>query len=109
MYHKIDEKYKALTVNVSIIQGSYIEGGYSKNINKTFKNCPVGYYMYFKEILARQMKGVKFKKRLYAIKHFILFGFLSKNKFNPRVIKDKLNKIIYIILYLPGIYKSKKF
>lgn len=109
MYHKMDEKYKLLTLNIAIMQGSYIADGYSKNINKTFKKYPVGYYMYFKEILSRKMQGVKFKKRLYAIKHFILFGYLTNNKFNSKVIKDKLNKFLYIILYLPGIYKSKKF
>lgn len=109
MYHKMDEKYKLLTINKSIIQGSYIDDGYSRNINKTFKKYPIGYYMYFKEILSRKMNGVKFKKRIYAIKHFILFGYLTKNKFNLTPIKDSFNKILYIILYLPGIYKSKKF
>ena len=109
MYHKMDEKYKLLTINIAIMQGSYIADGYSKNINKTFKKYPVGYYMYFKEILERKMQGVKFKKRLYAIKHFILFGYLTKNKFNSKIINDKFNKFLYAILYLPGIYKSKKF
>ncbi len=109
MYHKMDEKYKILPINKVIEQGSYIEDGYTKNINKTFKEAPFGYYMYFKEILEKDMKGVLFNKRLYVIKHFILFGYLTNSKFNDNFMKSKLNKFLYTVLYLPGIYKSKKF
>ena len=109
MYHKMDENYKLLAINKPIEQGSYIEDGYTKNINKTFKESPYGYYMYFKEILEKDMEGVIFKKRIYAIKHYILFGYLTKNKFDSSSIKDKINKVLYTILYIPGILKSKKF
>ena len=109
MYHKMDEKYKLLAINEVIEQGSYIEDGYTKNINKTFKESPYGYYMYFKELLQKDMKGVKISKRLYAIKHYILFGYLTKNTFNANLIKDRLNRFLYIILYLPGRIKSRKF
>ena len=109
MYHKMDEKYKLLAINEAIEQGSYIDDGYTKNINKTFKQAPYGYYMYFKEILTKDMKNVLLSKRLYIIKHYILFGYLTKNKFDDSVIKSKLNKFLYRILYLPGIIKSKKF
>ena len=109
MYHKMDEKYKIMLVNEAIEQGSYIEDGYTKNINKTFKSAPYGYYMYFKEILQKDMKGVIFSKRLYAIKHYILFSYLTNHKFNDSFIKSRLNKILYRILYLPGVLKSKKF
>ena len=109
MYHKMDEKYKLLAINEVIEQGSYIEDGYTKNINKTFKESPYGYYMYFKELLQKDMRGVMFSKRLYAIKHYILFSYLTKNKFNANLIKDRLNKFLYIMLYLPGKMKSKRF
>ena len=109
MYHKMDEKYKLLAINEVIEQGSYIEDGYTKNINKTFKESPYGYYMYFKELLKKDMRGVMFSKRLYTIKHYILFGYLTKNKFNVNVIKDGFNKFLYVILYLPGIMKSRRF
>ena len=109
MYHKMDEKYKLLAINEVIEQGSYIDDGYTKNINKTFKECPYGYYMYFKELLQKDMKGVKLSKRLYAIKHYILFSYLTKNKFNVNVIEDGFNKLLYIFLYLPGIMKSRRF
>lgn len=109
MYHKMDEKYKLLAINEVIEQGSYIEDGYTKNINKTFKESPFGYYMYFKELLQKDMRGVMFSKRLYAIKHYILFSYLTKNKFNANLIKDRLNRLLYIILYLPGRMKSRRF
>ena len=109
MYHKMDEKYKLFAINEVIEQGSYIEDGYTKNINKTFKESPYGYYMYFKELLQKDMRGIMFSKRLYAIKHYILFSYLTKNKFNAKLIKDRLNRLLYIILYLPGIMKSKKY
>ena len=109
MYHKMDEKHKVIAINEAIEQGSYIEDGYTKSILKTFKEYPFGYYMYFKELLQKQMKGVLFKKRIYIIKHFILFSYLTKNKYDDSFIKDKLNKVLYKILYIPGIYKSKKF
>ena len=109
MYHKMDEKYKVIPINEAIEQGSYIEDGYTKNITKIFKKYPYGYYMYFKELLQKEMNDVPLKKRLYVIKHYILFSYLTKNKFNDSFIKDGLNKFLYKILYLPGIYKSKKF
>lgn len=109
MYHKMDEKYKLLAINEVVEIGSYIEDGYTKNINKTFKENPYGYYMYFKELLQKNMKDVKFSKRLYVIKHYILFGYLTKNRFNVNLIKDRLNKLLYIILYFPGIMKSRRF
>ena len=109
MYHKMDEKYKVIAINDVVEQGSYIEGGYTKNISKTFKESPFGYYMYFKEILSRDMNGVLFSKRLYVIKHYILFSYLTNNKFDDSFMKDKLNKSLYRLLYVPGIMKSKKF
>ena len=109
MYHQMDEKYKIITFNEAVEQGSYIEDGYTKNISKTFKDSPFGYYMYFKEILSKDMRGVLFKKRLYVIKHYILFGYLTKNKFDDSFMKDKINRVLYKILYVPGIVKSKYF
>lgn len=109
MYHKMDEEYKVMTVNQAIEQGSYIDDGYTKNINKTFKECPYGYYMYFRELLQKEMKDVLWSKRLYIIKHYILFSYLTNNNFDDNFIKDKLNKFLYRILYLPGIIKSRKF
>ena len=109
MYHKIDEKYQMICVNKPIMKCEYQEKGYTKNISKQFKENPNGYYKYFQEILKKNMKGVTLKKRLYAIKHYILFSYLTKSKKNLKEIKNLINKIIYLILYIPGILKSKKF
>lgn len=109
MYHKMDEKYQMICVNKPIMICEYQEEGYTKNISKQFKENPNGYYKYFQEILQKDMKGVSLKKRLYAIKHYILFSYLTKSKNNLKKIVDLKNKILYLILYIPGILKSKRF
>ena len=74
MYHKMDEKYKILCINWAVEAGEYLDDGYTKNISKTFKSSPKGYYKYFKEILLRKdKKGMPLKKRLYVIKNFFCF------------------------------------
>ena len=87
MYHEMDLKYKMLCINEPIMVCEYQNEGYSKNISKEFKENPFGYYKYFKEILQRDMKGVKLKKKLYAVKHFILFSYLTK-QYNLKCIKN---------------------
>ena len=80
MYHKMDENYKMACINEPIMICEYQDEGYTQNIMEQFKKYPFGYYMYFKEILHKNMKGVLFKKRLYAIKHFLLFWYLKNIK-----------------------------
>lgn len=108
MYHKMDEKYKMICVNKHVMICEYQSEGYTKNIIKQFKENPYGYYEYFKEILEKDMKGVIFKKRLYAIKHYILFTYLTKNKIKLNLIKGNMNKVLCVLLYIPGIIKSRK-
>lgn len=107
MYHKMDLEYSVKCFNTVIVEGEYLESGYTSNINKIFKENPVGYYNYFAEILNRSTKGIKFNKRLYVIKHYILFSCLSNSKNNLKNIKDLYNKILYLVLLLPGIVKTK--
>lgn len=107
MYHKLDEKYKMICINKPIMICEYQKEGYTQNIVKQFKENPYGYYDYFKEILQKDMKGVTFNKRLYAIKHYILFSYLTK-QYNTKMIKKFGNKILYFFLLIPGIVKSKK-
>lgn len=109
MYHKMDEKYYMICINKPIMICEYQKEGYTKNIKKEFQENPFGYYKYFQEILQKNMKGVKLNKRLYAIKHYILFSYLIKSKNNVKQIKGLKNRILYIILYLPGILKSRNF
>ena len=108
MYHKMDEKYKMICINKPIMICEYQDKGYTKNIVKQFKKNPFGYYKYFEEILQKDFRGVTFNKRLYAIKHYILFSYLTKSKKNLSKIRNFENKILFLILYLPGIVKTKK-
>lgn len=107
MYHKMDEKYKLICISEPIMICEYQDKGYTKNIMKQFKENPFGYYEYFEEILQKDMSGVTFKKRVYAIKHFILFSTLTKKKNILKNIKGVLNKILIMLLYLPGKIKTE--
>lgn len=109
MYHKMDANYKIKCVNKPITIGDYQENGYTSNILKTFTASPYGYLKYFEEILQKDFKGVSWKKRLYVIKHYILFLTITKEKLKLRPIKDFLNKILIVILFLPGKIKAKNF
>ena len=64
MYHKMDEKYKMACINEPIMICEYQDEGYTQNIMEQFKKYPYGYYMYFKEILHKNMKGVLRHKSL---------------------------------------------
>lgn len=55
------------------------------------------------------MTGVPLKKRLYVIKHYILFSYLTNNKIKLSDIEGIINKILILILYIPGIIKSRIF
>lgn len=105
MYYKMDLSYKILGINEPIMICEYQEEGYSNNIEKQFKENPYGYYAYFKEILQRDFKGVNFSKRLYVIKHYILFSYLTK-QYQSKTIKNITNKIYYYLLLVPGWIKS---
>lgn len=107
LYYEMDEKYNIACVNETIMMCNYNDDGYTKNIINQFKKSPYGYYMYFKEILMKDFKNVLWSKRLYAIKHYILFSTLTKSKNNISSIKNFSNKILYFILYIPGKIKTK--
>ena len=105
MYYEMDLDYKIQCINEPIMICEYQEEGYSNNMDKQFKENPYGYYEYFKEILQRDFKGVNFSKRLYVIKQYILFSYLSK-QYQSKSIRNWRNKILYYILLLPGLIKS---
>ena len=106
MYHKIDEEYKMKCVNKAITVGEYQENGYTSNIQKTFTSSPYGYLKYFEEILQKDFKGVTWNKRLYVIKHYILFLTINKERLNLKKIKKLLNKLLIVTLFVPGKIKS---
>lgn len=107
MFHKMDEKYDIVCINKPIMICEYQNEGYTKNIINQFKNNPYGYFEYFKEILQKDMRGVLFKKRLYAIKHYILFSILTNQKNIVKQIKGRLNKLLIVILFIPGRIMTK--
>ena len=56
-------------------------------------------------MLKKDFSGVKWEKRIYIIKHYILFKYLSKQKMDLRK-TSFVNKLLIYILYIPGIIKS---
>jgi len=108
MFHKMDEKYNIICVNEPIMICEYQPEGYTKNIEKQFKENPYGYFKYFKEILQKHMKGISFKKRLYAIKHYILFATLTNQKIVIKDVNGLLEKVLIICLFIPGKLVTKK-
>lgn len=109
MYHKMDLHYKIKCMNQSIMVCQYQEDGYTKNIHNTFKQNKYGYYQYFKEMFSMDLKGVYLKKRLYIIKHYILFSTLTKKGFfgAAKEVKGTENKILFVLLYVPGKIMTK--
>lgn len=105
LHHEIDEKYDVLCFNEIVMICKYQEDGYSKNIKNIFKKNPNGYFKFFEEMLKKDFSGVKWEKRIYIIKHYILFKYLSKQKMDLRK-TSFVNKLLIFILYIPGIIKS---
>lgn len=109
LHHQMDQKYKIRCYNEVLIEGEYQADGYTSNMNKIFIENPKGFYEYFKEILKLDMSNVIFKKRIYVIKHYILFAYLSKAKIKLSDANSIINKYLIIVMYIPGILKSVLF
>ncbi|HAB65757.1 MAG TPA: hypothetical protein DCE23_00170, partial [Firmicutes bacterium] len=93
-----------------LVIGEYLEDGYSQNISRMFKKYPYGYLEYFKECLCYINKETMFKKRLYFIKHYILFSYLTKKSMIECIKEVKgFNKLMVILLVIPGYIKSSRF
>ena len=107
MYHEMDLDYNITCINKPIMVCEYQKEGYTNNIIEQFKKNPFGYYDYFKEILERDFSGVSFGKRLYVIKHFILFSYLTNSKRNSKYIYNINNKLLYLCLKFPGSFLTK--
>lgn len=108
LHHEMDLNYSIICFNEPLMLCEYQKDGYTKNIDKIFMENPYGYYEYFKEILNRNMNGVLIKKRLYVIKHYILFKTLTNEKSGIKNIKDLKNKLLYLILLAPGTVVTKR-
>lgn len=110
MYHKMDLKYKIKCINEPIMICEYQKDGYSENITKIFRKNPYGYYKYFKEMFDMDLKGIYFNKRIYILKHYALFSVLTNKKFKESLeaVKGNINKILFILMYIPGVLITKK-
>ena len=107
MYHEMDKQYKVFCINKPIVIGTYQNDGYTKNINKVFRENPKGYMKYFEEILQMNTNNILFKKRMYIIKHYILFSCLTQKKHIIKGIKGFWNRLLIALLYIPGCIKTK--
>ena len=107
LHHKMDLSHTVRCFNKPIMICEYKPDGYTKNINKLFKQSPFGYYEYFKEIFDQNLNGVTLKKRMYIYKHYILFSVLTKQKHPIKNVNGLINKLIVGILYIPGKIATK--
>lgn len=111
LYYKLDHLYDGLLIKSDkIMVCEYREDGYSNSIKDIFKKYPKGYYEFFKECLSYVNKDTLMSKRLYFIKHYILFGYLTKKK-KRELIKNVtgINKLLVSLLVIPGYIKARKF
>lgn len=107
LHHKMDLNYSIRCFNEALIEGEYQNDGYTKNISQFFLENPKGYYKYFYEILNdMDNKNLLFRKRVYAIKHLILFSYITNQDCK---VCGFINNSIKMVLYVPGIIKSKKY
>lgn len=110
LYHQMDLQYHIKCVNEPIMVCEYQEDGYTQNMIQIFKNNPYGYYEYFKEMFLMDWNGVYLKKRIYILKHYILFSVLTNQTIKTILQNTKgvFNKIAILMLYLPGKWVTKK-
>lgn len=106
MHNEIDRKYNVVCFNTPVMICTYLKEGYSKNIKEIFLKNPYGYFEYFKQLLTFNMNNVLFSKRLYIIKHYILFSYLTKQKNPLKNVKGFFNRFLFLVSYVPGIIKS---
>lgn len=107
MFYRMDEKYNILCINFPIMICQYLEDGYTNNSLKQLIDNPNGYFSYFEFLITKDLKGVKFKKRIYIIKHYILFSYLARKKINLKNVKNIYDKLLITILFVPGRIMSR--
>lgn len=108
LYHELDKRYSVFPFNKTLQFCEYRPDGYTMNISEIFEDNPFGYYYYFKELLEFDYTNVSKEKRLYVIKHFILFTYITGKSLDLSTVKNGYMKFLIILLYIPGIITSKK-
>lgn len=107
LYNEMDKKRSVFVFNEILQICEYQEDGYTKNISDVLFKYPLGYYMYFKELLEFNFAGVRFKNRMYILKHYILYSHLTKKWLDLSTVKDFWNKVLLVLMYVPGIIKAR--
>lgn len=108
MYTEMDRYYSVFKHNKVIQLCEYQKNGYTNNIDKIFKQSPYGFYNYYKELLQFDFSKIDFAKRLHILKHYILFTYITSEPLEIDKVADFLNKLLLLILYIPGIVTAKK-
>lgn len=107
LYYKLDQLYDGMLFKDKyLVAGEYQEDGYSKNISGIFKKYPFGYHEYFKNCLTYIKKDTNKKRKLYFIKHYILFSYLTKKSIFKCIKEAPKYKILISLLVIPGYIKS---
>lgn len=110
LYYELDQLYDGMLFkDVDLVYGEYMNEGYSKNINKIFKKYPKGYLEYFNECLTYIKPTTTKKRKLYFVKHYILFSYLNGLSMIECIKNAKKYKGLVSLLVIPGYMKSKKF
>ena len=107
LHHELDLKYNVLCFNKKVMICEYKDDGYSNNILKIFYRNPKGYYKYFKDMFYQDLTGVTPGKKWYMYKQYIMFSVLSKSRTWFKDIDGVGNKIIVLLLYVPGAIATK--
>lgn len=109
-FNELDRNYKGIGLdNRIVLECTYQDDGYSKNIDKIFFKYPKGYLKYYKDCLLMDLKGIKFKNYLSLLKNYLFFIYINKEKLSDAL--DGLNfkeRFLLRTLYLPGLIKYKK-
>ena len=109
MYYKMDQAYNGLLMkNRMIMNCEYFNDGYTKNILDVYQKYPYGYFEYFKELLNYPRQNILKSKRMYMVKHYILFCTLTHVGFRKAIqnVKVLKNKWLVFLLYWPGKLKT---
>lgn len=96
-YLQIDESYKMLLLNEICVVCDYRNDGYTKNVAKLLKNNPQG-YRYLKGLNYQHSKTIKKK-----ISEMIKYCCASFMCHDHKGLKLAPSKLMYVLLYLPGL------
>ena len=94
IYKRIDQIYKNMYVNQSIVKGEYLEDGLSSNFRKLLENNPKGSALAYLETV--NDRRLNFEERTEAFKNYWYFENLSKeHSILQRLLRIKNKDVIF--------------